>query len=151
MSMYRKTATGCAFAVLVLNLSAGEAAATLYDSHISIMKRAPCAEPVDEFVFVGDLGSFTLTKDQTHEFVNFPPATYTVTEVVEADWELVQIGIQTDDPNDTSTVTAAGDGVVLDVDDGETLFVTFTNEPIPEPATLGLLALGGVALLRRRK
>ena len=44
---------------------------------------------------------------------------------------------------DTNFSLSAGDTVVL--------VATFVVEPIPEPASLALLAVGGLALIRRRR
>jgi hypothetical protein len=56
----------------------------------------------------------------------------------------------------TDTFTADNSGQVVftsvPTNAGNTYhFYAFTNEAVPEPASLGVLALGGLTLLRRRR
>jgi len=49
--------------------------------------------------------------------------------------------------------TAASDGVYtlsMTPNDGTWQFYAFSNEPIPEPALLGLIILGALALFRKK-
>lgn len=103
------------------------------------------------FHFDGYFGEFDLVHEEriTFGLIN-ENGYYDIFEEVPAGWELASIMVETNKPGDTSIINLAEGKVSLDIDPFETMTVTFTNIT-PEPATLSLLAAGGLVMFRRKR
>lgn len=101
---------------------------------VTIVKDATPDDPQD-FGFSGDdpIGSFSLDDDADvtlpdEETFTVEPGSYTVQEVLPAGWDLTAIECVTADTSDTSVVDLDTELVTIDVDEGESITCTFTNE-----------------------
>jgi len=75
-------------------------------------------------------------------FAGIPVGDYSLTETTQPDYTVTSWA---------STGQTGGASITFSINHGETTTVVFTNTFIPEPATLGLLAIGVLALRRRRR
>ena len=99
---------------------------------IKVIKSATPEGPED-FAFSGDLGEFSLDDDDNGTLPDYQwfgplaPGSYDVTETLPdgTSWDLT--GIVVSDPDRGSTVNLAGRTATLDLDNGETVVVTFNN------------------------
>jgi uncharacterized repeat protein (TIGR01451 family) len=76
------------------------------------------------------LASFTLSNGQSKGCSDLAPGSYTITEAELAGWSLVDIVF--DNPDDGSSIDLATGTATIDLDPGEKITVTFTNEKLQE-------------------
>ena len=103
------------------------------------------------FAYTGDLGAFTLTVpgDTTRLFAGIETGAYLVRETAQSGWTVSSVTC--DDPDQGTVVQGPGQ-VLIDLDKGESITCTFTNEPSTGPAgdviyvsPSGTGTVGGVA------
>ncbi len=84
----------------------------------------------DSFSFTPSYGAnFNLTDGASNDSGYLLPNSYTVTENIGAAWELT--GLSCVDPDSGSSTNLATATANLDLDPGETITCTFTNDPLP--------------------
>jgi hypothetical protein len=84
------------------------------------------------FGFTGDLGTFTLTVpgDTSRLFAGVETGAYLVRETAQSGWSVQSVVCN--DPDGGTTIVGEGQ-VLIDLDDGESITCTFTNEPDGQP------------------
>jgi hypothetical protein len=152
-SMFRHSTLAAGLVVLLLCVWDNAQAFAVVSPYadVNITKLAP-ENPAEIFHFSGDFDDFSLSHNGTAYFTVYEDSfgEYVITEDFLTGWNLADISIVTDDMDDTSVIDLVNRTVTLDVDEWETMTVTFTNVT-PEPATMVLLSAGGFALLRRSR